>query len=148
MFDPDGAATPLLEDFFSSPTLDDSRAWQTGEVVDDDRVEEAFAASGGARPYRELSPSTASTCAADTIATGAAWKQQRPRATLTFDQATTGHVARATPAERGSSMEAGTTSHVRRGSGDNLRIRRLSTETKHSTKTTEFYAMILIIAGS
>jgi hypothetical protein len=30
--------------------------------------------------------------------------------------------------------------------GDNL-LMRLSTETKHSTKTTEFYAMIVVIAG-
>ena len=34
----------------------------------------------------------------------------------------------------------------RRASGDNV-LMRLSTETKHSTKTTEFYAMVAIIAG-
>jgi pimeloyl-ACP methyl ester carboxylesterase len=56
VFDADGAALPLLEDFFSSPTLDASPAWLTGEAVDDDeRVDAAFANSPGMRPYRDLS---------------------------------------------------------------------------------------------
>ena len=56
VFDPDGAAAPLLEDFFAAPTVVESRAWTTGDDVDDDAVvEEAFASSVGARPHRELS---------------------------------------------------------------------------------------------
>jgi hypothetical protein len=43
-------------------------------------------------------------------------------------------------------MAAGTVGRGRRGSGDGL-LMRLTSETKHSTKTTEFYAMIAIIAG-
>ena len=43
-------------------------------------------------------------------------------------------------------MAARTVGRGRRTSGDNL-LMRLTTETKHSTKTTEFYAMIAIIAG-
>jgi poly(3-hydroxyoctanoate) depolymerase len=56
VYDPDGAALPLLRDFFSSPSLEDSTAWRTGvSVVDDETVERAFAASIGAQPYRALS---------------------------------------------------------------------------------------------
>ena len=44
-------------------------------------------------------------------------------------------------------MAAGTVGRGRRTSADGL-LMRLTTETKHSTKTTEFYAMIAIIAGS
>ena len=43
-------------------------------------------------------------------------------------------------------MAAGTVGRGRRTRGDGL-LMRLTTETKHSTKTTEFYAMIAIIAG-
>ena len=43
-------------------------------------------------------------------------------------------------------MAAGTVGRGRRTSGDNL-LMRLTSETKHSTKTTEFYAMIAIITG-
>jgi hypothetical protein len=43
-------------------------------------------------------------------------------------------------------MEAGTVQRGRRTTGDGL-LMRLTTETKHSTKTTEFYAMIAVIAG-
>jgi hypothetical protein len=43
-------------------------------------------------------------------------------------------------------MAAGTVGRGRRTTGDGL-LMRLTTETKHSTKTTEFYAMIAIIAG-
>src|SRR3954447_23359137 len=43
-------------------------------------------------------------------------------------------------------MAAGTVGRGRRTSGDNL-LMRLTSETKHSTKTTEFYAMVAIIAG-
>jgi TRAP-type C4-dicarboxylate transport system permease small subunit len=43
-------------------------------------------------------------------------------------------------------MAAGTVGRGRRTSGDNV-LMRLSSETKHATKTTEFYAMIAIIAG-
>jgi hypothetical protein len=43
-------------------------------------------------------------------------------------------------------MAAGTVGRARRTTGDGL-LMRLTTETKHSTKTTEFYAMILIVVG-
>jgi hypothetical protein len=43
-------------------------------------------------------------------------------------------------------MAAGTVGRARRTAGSNL-LMRLTTETKHSTKTTEFYAMIAIIAA-
>jgi hypothetical protein len=43
-------------------------------------------------------------------------------------------------------MAAGTVGTRRRASGGNV-LMRLASETKHSTKTTEFYAMIVIIAG-
>jgi len=43
-------------------------------------------------------------------------------------------------------MAAGTVGRGRRASSDNV-LMRLSSETKHSTKTTEFYAMLAIIAG-
>ncbi len=56
VYDSQSAALPLLEDFFSAPTLEESRAWTTGGVVDDDAIVEAsFAASVGATPHRELS---------------------------------------------------------------------------------------------
>jgi hypothetical protein len=43
-------------------------------------------------------------------------------------------------------MAAGTVGRGARRTGDGL-LMRLTSETKHSTKTTEFYAMIAIIAG-
>src|SRR3954447_4127806 len=43
-------------------------------------------------------------------------------------------------------MAAGTVGRGRRTSGDGL-LMRLTSETKHSTKTTEFYAMAVIIVG-
>jgi hypothetical protein len=43
-------------------------------------------------------------------------------------------------------VAAGTVGRGRRTTGNDL-LMRLTTETKHSTKTTEFYAMIAIIAG-
>jgi pimeloyl-ACP methyl ester carboxylesterase len=54
--DPDSRALTLLADFFSSRTLSRCRAWTSGTVVDDDEtVEAAFEASGGAQPHRALS---------------------------------------------------------------------------------------------
>jgi fermentation-respiration switch protein FrsA (DUF1100 family) len=54
--DPDGGAIPLLEDFFTAPDVDRSRAWSTGRVVDDDEtVEEAFELARGTQPYRAMS---------------------------------------------------------------------------------------------
>lgn len=56
VYDPDSAALPLLDGFFSAPTLEDSVAWTSGGIVDDDAtVEAAFAVSIGATPHRELS---------------------------------------------------------------------------------------------
>lgn len=56
VFDPQGAALPLLEDFFSSRTPTSSAAWSSGTVVDEDAtVDAAFAGSVGAQPYATLS---------------------------------------------------------------------------------------------
>jgi hypothetical protein len=43
-------------------------------------------------------------------------------------------------------MAAGTVGRARPASRGNV-LMRLTSETKHSTKTTEFYAMVVIIAG-
>ena len=43
-------------------------------------------------------------------------------------------------------MAAGTVGRGKRTTGDGL-LMRLTSETKHSTKTTEFYAMVAIIVG-
>jgi hypothetical protein len=43
-------------------------------------------------------------------------------------------------------MAAGTVGRARRTTGNNM-LMRLTTETKHSTKTTEFWAMVAIIVG-
>jgi hypothetical protein len=48
--------------------------------------------------------------------------------------------------ERRTSMSAQTMGRARRTPRESL-LMRLSTETKHSTKTTEFYAMVALIAG-
>ena len=56
VFDAESAALPLLADFFASTTLDESAAWTTGTVVDDDAtVERVFAETPGTEPYRTLS---------------------------------------------------------------------------------------------
>jgi pimeloyl-ACP methyl ester carboxylesterase len=56
VFDPASAALPRLADFFASPTLDESEAWATGVVVEDDAtVERAFAVAPSTEPYRALS---------------------------------------------------------------------------------------------
>ena len=56
IFDSEGGTLPLLEDFFSAPTLARSRAWTTGASIDDDdAVDRAFAQTAGAQPYRALS---------------------------------------------------------------------------------------------
>lgn len=56
VFDPDGPGIELLESFFSSTRLSDSKAWSGGRRVDrDEVVDAAFAASPGAFPYRALS---------------------------------------------------------------------------------------------
>jgi poly(3-hydroxyoctanoate) depolymerase len=54
--DPDGGAIPLLEDFFRATDVEESRAWSTGRVVDDDEaVERAFDLARGTQPYRAMS---------------------------------------------------------------------------------------------
>ena len=54
--DPESKAQPLLEDFFTAPTLARSSAWTSGTAVtDDETVETAFEAAGGAQPQRALS---------------------------------------------------------------------------------------------
>ncbi len=54
--DPESRALQLLAEFFSSRTLSRCRAWTSGTVVgDDETVEAAFNASGGAQPHRALS---------------------------------------------------------------------------------------------
>src|SRR3954447_25433736 len=69
----------------------------------------------------------------------------RPGLTRRFTSSQAVHVTRAT-SRKGSQMAAGTVGRGRRASSDNV-LMRLSSETKHSTKTTEFYAMLAIIAG-
>jgi pimeloyl-ACP methyl ester carboxylesterase len=54
--DPDGGAIPLLEEFFAGASVETSRAWSTGRVVDDDEtVERAFELAFGTQPYRAMS---------------------------------------------------------------------------------------------
>jgi pimeloyl-ACP methyl ester carboxylesterase len=54
--DPASLALPLLEDFFTVRTLARSPAWTSGRaVMDDETVETAFEAEGGAQPHRALS---------------------------------------------------------------------------------------------
>jgi pimeloyl-ACP methyl ester carboxylesterase len=54
--DPESRALQLLADFFSSRTLTRCPTWTSGSVVaDDETVEAAFNASGGAQPHRALS---------------------------------------------------------------------------------------------
>ena len=54
--DPESRALPLLADFYSSRSLARCRAWTSGTLVaDDETVEAAFEASGGAQPHRALS---------------------------------------------------------------------------------------------
>jgi len=54
--DPESPALALLADFFSSRSLARCSAWTSGTVVsDDETVEAAFEASGGAQPHRALS---------------------------------------------------------------------------------------------
>ena len=56
LFDPESGAADLLVDYFSARSLRTSRAWTTGEIVEDDaRVEAAFSASYGAQPFRAVS---------------------------------------------------------------------------------------------
>lgn len=56
VFDAESAALPLLAEFFASPALDESVAWASGTVVDDDAtVERAFDETPGTEPYRTLS---------------------------------------------------------------------------------------------
>jgi poly(3-hydroxyoctanoate) depolymerase len=56
LFDPDSAALPLLEDFFSADSVQDADAWTTGRVVDDgDEVQAALRAARGAQPLKVLS---------------------------------------------------------------------------------------------
>jgi len=56
VFDPDGPALPLLEDFFTAPEHTASEAWLGGASIEDDAaVEAAFAASPGAFPHRLFS---------------------------------------------------------------------------------------------
>jgi len=56
LFDPRSAALPLLSDFFSSPDVETSAAWSTGEEVDDPAVvEAALRAASGAQPAKTFS---------------------------------------------------------------------------------------------
>jgi hypothetical protein len=56
VFDPESGVHALLEDFFSSDSLDTSPAWSSGLSVDEDAtVAAAFVQSAGAHPYAALS---------------------------------------------------------------------------------------------
>jgi pimeloyl-ACP methyl ester carboxylesterase len=56
MWDPETAAVALVEDFLRASSPTDSDAWASGAAIeDDDAVDAAFAAAGGAQPHRALS---------------------------------------------------------------------------------------------
>jgi pimeloyl-ACP methyl ester carboxylesterase len=55
LFDPDSRAHDLLADFFSAPALQDSDAWLSGDVVDEDQLQAALRASDGMQPIKALS---------------------------------------------------------------------------------------------
>jgi pimeloyl-ACP methyl ester carboxylesterase len=56
LFDPQSAALPLLEDFFTAEQPGASGAWRTGVEVDDDEVvATALAEAAGAQPFKSLS---------------------------------------------------------------------------------------------
>jgi poly(3-hydroxyoctanoate) depolymerase len=55
LFDPNSQAHDLLADFLSTPSLNDSEAWQSGEVVDDEQLREALRASDGLQPMKAMS---------------------------------------------------------------------------------------------
>jgi poly(3-hydroxyoctanoate) depolymerase len=55
LFDPDSQAHDLLADFFSTPSLNDSEAWLSGDVVDEEQLQEALRASDGLQPIKAMS---------------------------------------------------------------------------------------------
>ncbi len=55
LFDPDSRAHDLLSDFFSMPSLNDSEAWLSGDVVDEEQLHEALRASDGLQPIKAMS---------------------------------------------------------------------------------------------
>jgi pimeloyl-ACP methyl ester carboxylesterase len=56
MYDPESAAHSLLAEFFSAADHSDTAAWRTGAAVEEDEVvEEALRAAGGAQPWRAAS---------------------------------------------------------------------------------------------
>ncbi|HEY2653828.1 MAG TPA: alpha/beta fold hydrolase [Solirubrobacteraceae bacterium] len=55
LFDPGSQAHDLLADFFSTPSLNDSEAWVSGDVVDEEQLREALRTSDGLQPMRAMS---------------------------------------------------------------------------------------------
>ncbi|HTX13112.1 MAG TPA: alpha/beta fold hydrolase [Solirubrobacteraceae bacterium] len=55
LFDPHSRSHELLADFFSTPALEDSEAWVSGDVVDEDQLRETLRASDGLQPIKVLS---------------------------------------------------------------------------------------------
>jgi pimeloyl-ACP methyl ester carboxylesterase len=55
LFDPESQAHDLLADFFSTPSLNDSEAWVSGDVVDEEQLREALRTSDGLQPMRAMS---------------------------------------------------------------------------------------------
>jgi poly(3-hydroxyoctanoate) depolymerase len=55
LFDPDSQAHDLLADFFSTPSLNDCEAWLSGDVVDDEQLQEALRGSDGLQPIKAMS---------------------------------------------------------------------------------------------
>jgi pimeloyl-ACP methyl ester carboxylesterase len=54
LLDPRSSAHSLLVDFFSSPTVNRSAAWNDGSVVDDDDLRKALRGTPGVRPIRAI----------------------------------------------------------------------------------------------
>jgi len=52
LFDPDSRAHELLADFFTTPELDDCEAWLSGDVVDEEQMQEALRTSKGLQPLK------------------------------------------------------------------------------------------------
>lgn len=55
LFDPDSPAHDLLADFFSTPSLNHSEAWLSGDVVDEEQLREALRKSDGLQPMKAIS---------------------------------------------------------------------------------------------
>lgn len=55
LFDPDSPAHDLLADFLSARSLNDSEAWLSGDVVDEEELQDALRTSNGVQPMKAMS---------------------------------------------------------------------------------------------